>query len=94
MKSQIGIRSMRWRCIEATAGLLPPLDREVVLGDLAETDSSLWRGLVDVLSLAAHRQLPLWKGWGPWAASIGLALPASLFLMGWSVAASGRWPAF
>ena len=89
MKGQIGIRSMRWRCIEATAGLLAPLDREVVLGDLAETDSTVWRGLGDVLSLAARRQLALWKGWRPWAASIGLALPASLFLMGWSVAASG-----
>src|SRR6185437_16828721 len=69
--------------------LLAPLDREVVLGDLAETELSVWRGLRDVLSLAAPRQLALWKGWRPWAASIGLALPASLFLMGWSVAASG-----
>src|SRR5262249_17509790 len=40
------------------------------------------------LSLAARRQLAMWRNWRPWAASFGLALPASLFLMGCSVAAS------
>jgi hypothetical protein len=80
---------MRWRCIQAAAGLLAPLEREIVLGDLAESDRPMWLGLGDVFSLAARRQLALWKDWRPWAASIGLALPASLFLMGWSVAASG-----
>jgi hypothetical protein len=89
MKDQAGSSGIRWRSVEAAATLLAPLDREVVLGDLAETELSVWRGLRDVLSLAARRQLALWKGWRPWAASIGLALPASLFLMGWSVAASG-----
>ena len=89
MKGEMGGGGMRWRLVEAAAGLLAPLEREVVLGDLAETDCSVWRGLGDVLSLAVRRQLALWKGWRPWAASIGLALPASLFLMGWSVAASG-----
>jgi hypothetical protein len=77
-----------WRCVEAAAGLLVPLEREVVLGDLAETDCDVWRGLGDVLGLVARRQLTLWKSWRPWAASFGLALPASLFLMGCSVAAS------
>jgi hypothetical protein len=78
-----------WRFIETAAGMLAPLDREVVLGDLAEMDNGTWRGLGDVLSLAARRQFALWRSWRPWAASLGLALPASLFLMGWSVAASG-----
>ena len=78
-----------WRFIEAAAGMLAPLDREVVLGDLAEVDNGTWRGLGDVFSLAARRQFALWRSWRPWAASLGLALPASLFLMGWSVAASG-----
>ena len=86
-----GRRHLRagWRCVEAAAGLLAPVEREVVLGDLAETDRGAWRGLGDVLGLAARRQLALWRSWRPWAASFGLALPASLFLMGWSVAASG-----
>jgi len=88
MRSQRGVSVVGWRCIEAAAGLLAPLEREVVLGDLAEMDGGAWRGLVDVLGLAARRQLALWRSWRPWAASLGLALPASLFLMGWSVAAS------
>jgi hypothetical protein len=89
MTDQSGVSGAGWRCIEAAARLLAPLDREVVLGDLAEMDQGAWRGLGDVLGLAARRQLALWRNWKPWAASFGLALPASLFLMGWSVAASG-----
>lgn len=77
-----------WRYIEVAAGLLAPLEREVVLGDLIEADRGVWRGLGDVLDLASRRQLALWRSWRPWAASFGLALPVSLFLMGWSVAAS------
>jgi hypothetical protein len=88
MKCHGGVSNAGWRCIEAAAGLLVPLDREVVLGDLAEKDRGAWRGLGDVLGLAARRQLALWKSWRPWAASFGLAAPASLFLMGWSLAAS------
>ena len=89
MKGQGRVSAVGWRCIEAAAGFLSPLEREVVLGDLAEMDRGVWGGLGDVLGLAAWRQLALWKSWQPWAASLGLALPVSLFLMGWSVAASG-----
>src|SRR5260370_1087098 len=89
MKGPGGISGAGWRCLEAATGLLAPLEREVVLGDLVEMDRGAWRGLGDVLGLAARRQLALWRSWRPWAASLGLSLPASLFLMGWSVAASG-----
>jgi hypothetical protein len=89
MKSQAGMSGIGWQCVRASAVLLAPLEREVVLGDLAETDREDWRGLGDVLSLVALRQLELWRSWRPWAASAGLALPASLFLMGCSLAASG-----
>ena len=89
MKGQCDVSGAGWRCIEVAAGLLTPLEREVVLGDLVETDCGVWRGLGDVLGLAWRRQLALWRSWRPWAASFGLALPASLFLMGWSVATSG-----
>lgn len=82
-------KSAGWLCLNAAAALLTPLEREVVLGDLVESDRGIWRGLNDVFGLAARRQLALWAGWRPWAASVGLALPASLFLMGNSVAASG-----
>ena len=89
MNGQGSLSGAGWRCIETAAGLLAPLEREVVLGDLAEMECGVWRGLSDVLGLAARRQLARWSDWRPWAASFGLALPASLFLMGWSVAASG-----
>ena len=89
MKSQRGDSGAGWSCIETAAGLLTPPEREIVLGDLAETDHGTLRGLMDVLGLAARRQIALWKNWRPWAASLGLALPASLFLMGCSVASSG-----
>lgn len=89
MKGSGGVTGMGRLCIEASANLLAPADREVVLGDLAETHREDWRGLRDVLSLVALRQLVLWRSWRPWAASAGLALPASLFLMGRSLAASG-----
>lgn len=88
MKDEECIAGVGWRCIKAAAGLLAPLEREVVLGDLVETHREDWRGLGDVLGLVALRQLALWRSWRPWAASAGLALPASLFLMGCSVAAS------
>jgi hypothetical protein len=74
--------------------LLGAHEREVVLGDLAESDGAAWRGLTDVLGLAARRQLELWAIWRPWAASLGLALPASLFLMGCSVALSRGFDGF
>ncbi len=86
--SRKGPLSVGWRCIEAAAELLTPLEREVVLGDLAEADRGIWGGLNDILILATLRQCALWKSWRPWAASVGLALPASLFLMGCSLAAS------
>ena len=79
-----------WNCIEAAACLLGVAERDVVLGDLAESDRGAWRGLKDVLGLAARRHLELWTSWRPWAATFGLALPASLFLMGCSVALSGE----
>jgi hypothetical protein len=93
MKGHRGFSSAGWWCIAAAADLLMPMEREVVLGDLAETDRGVWRGLADVLSLAVRRQIALWMSWRPWAASLGLALPASLFLMGCSVAASAPFAA-
>ena len=89
MKRRGPISDAGWLCIKTAAGLLTTLEREVVLGDLAETNRGALRGLIDVMSLAARRQIVLWKSWRPWAASLGLALPASLFLMSWSVATSG-----
>jgi hypothetical protein len=88
MSRQNSFSGVSWRFIEAAAALLSPREREVVLGDLAETNCGAWRGVGEVLDLALRRHFALWKSWRPWAACFGLALPASLFLMGRSVEAS------
>ncbi len=38
-----------------------------------------------ILGLALRRQAALWKGWRPWCAAFGLALPGSFMLMGTSL---------
>ncbi len=92
MKSFGRVPNVGWRCIEAAAVLLGPHEREVVLGDLAEANCGAWHGIRDVLGLALRRHLAVWKSWRPWMASLGLALPASLFLMGCSLAVSRALP--
>ena len=77
-----------WRCVEAAASLLEEREREAVLGDLAEAEESVWRGMADVVGLAIRRQAAPWRSWRPWAAGFALAWPGSLFLMGLSLSVS------
>lgn len=77
-----------WPLVEVAAQLLERDEREAVLGDLLEAGEGAWQGLLDVFGLVVRRQLLLWKNWQPWLAAFGLALPASLFLMGVSVSVS------
>lgn len=77
-----------WMCIEAASGLLDPREREAVLGDLAEAGDPLLHGLFGVLGLAMRRQLHLWKSWRPWVSALGVVLPNSFQLMGFSVLVS------
>jgi hypothetical protein len=74
--------------VEVAARLLEPVEREVVLGDLLEAGEGSWPSLLDVLGLVIRRQLLHWKKWQPWLVLFGLALPASLILMGVSVSVS------
>lgn len=77
-----------WWCVEAASGLLEPREREAVLGDLAEAGNAAWRGAIEVLGLAARRQLLLWKSWRPWVSAFGVALPNSFQLIGFSLLVS------
>jgi hypothetical protein len=79
---------MIWSVVEGVSRLLPVNDRAAVLGDLTEANESHQQMLVQVTGMVVHRQLALWKSWQPWMAGFGLALPASLFLMGMSVSFS------
>lgn len=80
-----------WRLVESFAWLLPPHEREAVLGDLLEAGNGPWHGLRQVGGLVARRELTLWCDWRPWLAAFGLAFPSSLFLMGLSVTVSSSY---
>lgn len=84
------MKNFAWKLIEALALQLTPAEREVVLGDLIETRESAWQGMREVSGLVVRRQLQLWKGWRPWLAAPGLALPCSFLLMGFSFAISSE----
>jgi hypothetical protein len=77
-----------WSFVNVFSQLLGRDEREVVLGDLIEADETAWHGLFDVLGLVLRREWALWRNWRPWLAAFGLALPASVVLMGFSVSVS------
>jgi hypothetical protein len=70
-----------WPLVEFGTRLLDPEEREVVLGDLAETDETAWRGLQDVFGLVLRRQVVLWRDRRPWVAGFAVAFPSSYLLM-------------
>jgi len=60
--------------------MLVPGERDVVLGDFAESDESGGRALCDVLGLVVRRQAALWKDWRPWLVLVGLIVPLGMLL--------------
>ena len=80
--------SFGWSLVEWSARLLQGDERESVLGDLAEENQGILRGLFEVLNLFFRRQLPLWGSPKPWIAGLLVALPSSYLLMYVSVSVS------
>jgi len=70
-----------WPLLELSTRLLDPREREVVLGDLAETHATTWCGLVDIFGLVLRRQAGLWRDPRPWVAGFFVALPSTSLLM-------------
>src|ERR1700733_4230508 len=70
-----------WPLVELSTRLLDPQEREVVLGDLVETQETTWRGLLDVFGLVLRRQAGLWRDLRPWVAGFAVAFPSSYLLM-------------
>jgi hypothetical protein len=66
--------------IDAVSGMLEPEEREVVLGDCAESSETRGRALLGVLGLVLRRQAALWAGWRPWLALVGLIIPLGMLL--------------
>jgi hypothetical protein len=82
------VRNICWQWLERTALLLQPHECEAVLGDLAETGESAWQGFLGVLGLVVRRRLMPGKAWRPRLASLGLAFPATMLLLGFSLTVS------
>jgi hypothetical protein len=68
------------RLAEMLAGALDEREREAVLGDLAESDESGSRALLDVFGLVVRREAALWSVWRPWVILAVLIVPFSLLI--------------
>jgi hypothetical protein len=82
------MNSIVWPLVELSSRLLDHEERDVVLGDLLETNENAWRGLLDVFGLVSRRQAGLWRDPRPWLAGFALAIPSSYLLMTASLSVS------
>ena len=69
-----------WWLVDAASRMLEPGERDVVLGDFAESGESGGRALSGVLGLAVRRHAALWKDWRPWLALVGLVAIVAVVL--------------
>lgn len=69
-----------WRLLSVLARALEPAERDVVLGDLAESGEGMGAAARDLLGLIVRRQLGLWVFWRPWLALLGVSCVAGLSL--------------
>jgi hypothetical protein len=69
-----------WWLLSLLARALEAPDRDVVLGDLAESGAGLAPAMLDLLGLIARRQFGLWLSWRPWLALFGVCGLAGLSL--------------
>lgn len=67
--------------VDIIALLLPPCDREAVLGDLAGSSAPLAPSLFGILGFVLRRQFLCWLSWRPWFAAIALAYTTTWLLM-------------
>jgi hypothetical protein len=74
-----------WRLVDAVSQLLDDRDREVVLGDLAESGETPWQGSCGIASLLLKREAAHWPSW---MAALLLSVPGGLLLAGFSLTVS------
>jgi hypothetical protein len=82
------MNTIAWPLLEFTSRLLDNEEREVVLGDLLETNQNACRGMLDIFGLAFRRQAGLWRDYRPWLAGFVVAFPGSYLLMTASLSVS------
>ena len=69
-----------WLFLSVLARALEPDERDVVLGDLAESGEGVRAATRHLLGLIVRRQLGLWLSWRPWLALLGVSCLAALSL--------------
>lgn len=74
------MKRMGWWLVNVISRMLEPDEREVVLGDFAESGEAPSQVLCGVVGLVVRRQAKLWAGWRPWVALVGLILPLGMLL--------------
>jgi hypothetical protein len=65
-------------------------EREAVLGDLAESETTAARAVTELLGLIAKRQAAAWADWRPWVALVFLVIPVG-YLISQRSLALGAW---
>jgi hypothetical protein len=74
-----------WCLVDAVSRFLNERDREVVLGDLAESGETPWQGFCGIASLLLRREAAHWPSW---MAALVLSVPGGLLLAGFSLTVS------
>lgn len=69
-----------WWLVRVLACALEPAERDVVLGDLAESGEGVGSATRNLLGLIVRRQIGLWLFWRPWLALFGVSCLAGLSL--------------
>jgi hypothetical protein len=69
-----------WLFLSVLARALEPDERDVVLGDLAESGEGVGAATRHLLGLIVRRQFGLWLSWRPWLALLGVSCLAALSL--------------
>jgi hypothetical protein len=69
-----------WWWLSVLARALEPAERDVVLGDLAESAERVGKATRNLLGLIVRRQAGLWLSWPPWLALLGVSCLAGLSL--------------
>jgi hypothetical protein len=69
-----------WWLLSVLSRALEPAERDVVLGDLAESGEGVGAATRNLLGLIVRRQAGLWLFWRPWLALFGVSCLAGLSL--------------
>jgi hypothetical protein len=69
-----------WLFLRILAHALEPAERDVVLGDFAESGEGVGAATRHLLGLIVRRQFGLWLSWRPWLGLLGVSCLAALSL--------------